>query len=261
MLIPIQVRATLISVNLFSLDCNGNVFARTPGALAHMGSPILYLIMYGLILFGILVAVDGGFGWPSFLTWRRRSHQDESRDIPPDVIKETQEVEHSDDPLRVLHVSKRFGSNQAVADVSFGVGRGTICALLGPNGAGKTTTFNIIRGDINPTAGDVMIRGMSITHNSAAARVSLGVCPQFTAIDSQLTVREHLRIYGMLKGLRSGGELDRNIEILLEATTLAPYADRMASKLSGGNQRKLALAIALIGKCATCLIRFHAHLH
>lgn len=62
-----------------------------------------------------------------------------------------------------------------------------------------------------------------------------------------MTVREHLRVYGMLKGLHSGGELDRNIEILLDATKLAPYADRMASKLSGGNQRKLALAIALIG--------------
>jgi ATP-binding cassette subfamily A (ABC1) protein 3 len=105
----------------------------------------------------------------------------------------------------------------------------------------------MIRGDISPSSGDVLIDGMSITRQSAAARVSLGVCPQFTAIDSQLTVREHLQVYGRLKGLRSGDELRQNIEVLLEATMLAPYADRMASKLSGGNQRKLALAIALIG--------------
>lgn len=54
-------------------------------------------------------------------------------------------------------------------------------------------------------------------------------------------------MYGRLKGLRSGGELERNIEILLDATALSTYADRLASTLSGGNQRKLALSIALIG--------------
>jgi ATP-binding cassette, subfamily A (ABC1), member 3 len=135
---------------------------------------------------------------------------------------------------------------------------------IGPNGAGKTTTFNMIRGETTPTSGDVMINGVSITRHAGAARARLGVCPQFTAIDSQLTVREHLKagfflasrrrvdrfpqIYGMLKGLHSGAEVTRNIDTLLEATTLTAYADRLASKLSGGNQRKLALAIALMGK-------------
>lgn len=95
---------------------------------------------------------------------------------------------------------------------------------------------------------------MSITHNSAGARVGLGVCPQFTAIDSQLTVREHLQVYGRLKGLHAGAELNRNIEVLLTATALAQYADRLASKLSGGNQRKLALAISLIGNPEVVLI-------
>lgn len=241
----------MVSVNLFYLDCETDHLANSPGTLDHLGGPILYLILYGLFLFLVLVAVDGGVAWPSFLSLRRRVQRDEDRTISPDVLKETQYVEGSADPLRVLHVSKRFGTTQAVDDVSFGVARGTICALLGPNGAGKTTTFNIIRGEITPNSGDVLIKGMSITRNSAAARVSLGVCPQFTAIDSQLTVREHLKFYGTLKGLRSNGELERNIDILLDATTLTIYADRLASKLSGGNQRKLALAIALIGMCLT----------
>jgi ATP-binding cassette subfamily A (ABC1) protein 3 len=86
-------------------------------------------------------------------------------------------------------------------------------------------------------------------HNPRAARVFLGVCPQFTAIDSQLTVRQHLRVYGRLKGLKRGEEVNRNIEMLLRATSLDIYADRLASKLSNGNQRKLSLAIALIGAC------------
>jgi ATP-binding cassette subfamily A (ABC1) protein 3 len=79
------------------------------------------------------------------------------------------------------------------------------------------------------------------------ARSALGVCPQFTAIDSQLTVREHLIIYGRLKGLAKGPELDGSVDAVMEGTALSIYADRLASKLSGGNQRKLSLAIALIG--------------
>lgn len=98
-----------------------------------------------------------------------------------------------------------------------------------------------------PDEGDVLINGTSIVHHPRAARLSLGVCPQFTAIDSQLTVREHLLVYGRLKGLYRGEEVRSNVESLMHATSLHMYADRLASKLSGGNQRKLSLAIALIG--------------
>lgn len=112
---------------------------------------------------------------------------------------------------------------------------------------GKTSTFNIIRGDIYPDSGDVYINGTSVIAHPNTARLSLGVCPQFTAIDPQLTVREHLNVYGLLKGLQNGAELQQNVNSLLQATTLSPYADRLAKKLSGGNQRKLSFAIALIG--------------
>jgi ATP-binding cassette, subfamily A (ABC1), member 3 len=98
-----------------------------------------------------------------------------------------------------------------------------------------------------PEEGDVMIGGVSVLRDPRNARFSLGVCPQFTAIDSQLTVREHLVVYGRLKGLKPGEELTKNIESLLVATRLDFYADRLANKLSGGNQRKLSLAISLIG--------------
>lgn len=94
----------------------------------------------------------------------------------------------------------------------------------------------------------MVIDGTSVVHHPRVARLSLGVCPQFTAIDSQLTVREHLLVYGRLKGLSQGPELQENVEHILRGTSLVVYADRLASKLSGGNQRKLSLAIALIGK-------------
>ena len=93
----------------------------------------------------------------------------------------------------------------------------------------------------------MLLNNVSVIRHPQSARLALGVCPQFTAIDSQLTVREHLAIYGRLKGLDRGEQLRNDVEALMEATGLAQYADRLASKLSGGNQRKLSLAIALIG--------------
>ena len=98
-----------------------------------------------------------------------------------------------------------------------------------------------------PDGGDIFIKGTSVVGHPRTARLSLGVCPQFTAIDSQMTVREHLVIYGRLKGLTSK-ELDRNVELVMRATSLHSYSTFLANKLSGGNKRKLSLAIALIGE-------------
>ncbi|KAL0954635.1 hypothetical protein HGRIS_003590 [Hohenbuehelia grisea] len=249
-------RAALISINLFSLLCDGKtaVTQSSMGTITKFGGPILYLIVYIIALLAILVWVDSG----SILCRTKR------RDIRPngsvqsestkaDVVAEERSASGSSDLLRVQHVSKTFGSNHVVDDVSFGASRDTIFALLGPNGAGKTTTFNIIRGDVRPDTGDVLIDDASIIASPRAARLSLGVCPQFTALDVQLTVREHLEIYARLKGLRPD-EVTSNVDALLAATGLDQYADRLASKTSGGNQRKVALAIALMGNPSVILI-------
>lgn len=106
-----------------------------------------------------------------------------------------------------------------------------------------------------PDHGDILLNGISVVRHPRSARLGLGVCPQFTAIDSQLTVREHLDIYGRLKGISRGSDLRRNVDLLMQGTGLDQYADRLASKLSGGNQRKLSLAIALMGQYS--LTRYH----
>ncbi|KIK34896.1 hypothetical protein CY34DRAFT_17399 [Suillus luteus UH-Slu-Lm8-n1] len=264
MLSPVAsvMRAAFVSVNLFSLLCDGTTPVTTTllADIMRYGSPILYLSVYGPVLFGILIWADSG----SILTRRfldTNGHQ-VRMDEPQanfeanrqDVAAEARAVASSNDALRLLHLTKTFEGNKVVDDVSYGVSRDTIFAMLGPNGAGKTTTFNMIRGDIIPDRGDVFIKGTSVLTSPRIARLSLGVCPQFTAIDSQLTVREHLLIYGRLKGLNRGNELKTNIEALMIATSLHMYADRLASQLSGGNQRKLSLAIALIGNPSVVLI-------
>jgi len=243
------------------------------GSIIRYGGPILYLFIYAFILLAILVWVDSGSRTPRRLRPRKEvaAATGTASSSKEDVIAAAEAVAASDDLLRVVNVSKNFNGNQVVDDVSLGVSKDTVFALLGPNGAGKTTTFNIIRkhfhcllgicglilftgGDILPDIGDVFINGTSVVRHPRTARSSLGVCPQFTAIDSQLTVREHLIIYGRLKGLKKGAELDESVEAVMQGTSLSMYADRLASKLSGGNQRKLSLAISLIGNPSVILI-------
>ncbi|RCI16269.1 hypothetical protein L249_2631, partial [Ophiocordyceps polyrhachis-furcata BCC 54312] len=148
--------------------------------------------------------------------------------------------------LRVMNLTKSFGRNTAVDNVSFEVGRGEIFALLGPNGAGKSTTMAMIRGDQRPSrkGGDVLVGPISVTRNRAAARSRLGVCPQTDALDAYLTVREHLDFYARVRGVPDFGH---NVSAVLDAVRLQGLASRMAMNLSGGNRRKLNLAIALLG--------------
>ncbi|KAF7302390.1 hypothetical protein HMN09_00872700 [Mycena chlorophos] len=252
-------RAALVSVNLFSLLCNGqetNLSASWMSSIMRFGGPIAYMIIYSFFLLGVLVWADSGSLLPR--RFRKRpatavAVSESEKPLKEDVAREARLVAESDDLLRVLNVSKTFGKNTVVDDVSFGVSKETVFCLLGPNGAGKTTTFNVIRGDVIPETGDALIQGVSVLNHPRAARVSLGVCPQFSAIDAQLSVREHLEIYGRLKGLNAA-EVNTSVESLLDAIGLRSYADRLASKLSGGNQRKLSLAIALMGNPAVVCI-------
>ena len=140
----------MVSVNLFSLLCNGNqpISTSSLGQLKRFGGPILYLIVYGLVLFWVLVWWDSGAILP-FKGWRsRRRLEDRTPEtdvVPPDVAAEANAVAYSRDSLRVVNVTKVYGRNTVVDKVSFGVARGDVLALLGPNGAGKTTTFDMIR--------------------------------------------------------------------------------------------------------------------
>jgi ATPase subunit of ABC transporter with duplicated ATPase domains len=123
------------------------------GKIKTFGGPILYLFVYGFVLLAILVWVDSGSIFPRKLSVSRRQQilsQPEGAEAPheesrKDVAAEARAVSASNDLLRVLHVTKSFGTNKVVDDVSLSVSRDTIFAMLGPNGAGKTTCFNIIR--------------------------------------------------------------------------------------------------------------------
>jgi ABC-type multidrug transport system fused ATPase/permease subunit len=147
----IQVRAALVSYDLFSLLCDddGQLAATSSfGTIQHFGGPILYLFIYAIILFAILVWVDSGSILYRSAGKRRQAGEilNANSDVQKDdVAVEAEAALTSDDLLRVLGVTKTYQENRVVDDVSLGVSRDTVFVLLGPNGAGKTTTFNMIR--------------------------------------------------------------------------------------------------------------------
>ncbi|OAG00618.1 P-loop containing nucleoside triphosphate hydrolase protein [Paraphaeosphaeria sporulosa] len=251
------LRTLLLSLNSFSLLCHGDEVASYPGAIDVYGGPILYLSVQAILLFIALVWWDSGYRPPIFnrTKSRQRHTEDSTEHVVPAVAAEISRTEQSNDSLRVLHLHKEFGHNHAVNDITFGIPQGQVFSLLGPNGAGKSTTISLIRGDEHPTThinggGDVLIEGISIVSKRAAARGHLGVCPQFDAMDS-MTVTEHLYFYARARGVQ---DPESSVNAILTATGLARFQTRLASKLSGGNKRKLSLGIALMGNPSVLLL-------
>ncbi|KUJ18709.1 P-loop containing nucleoside triphosphate hydrolase protein [Mollisia scopiformis] len=218
------------------------VKATTPGPLPLFGAPIIYLICQSLSLFGILVWSDHGFSFPSFRAGSVEIDFEDTSTKEPEVSDEINRVAKSDDGLRVLHTSKTLktrasGKTKVVDDLTFGIKRGEVFALVGPNGAGKSTTNSMIRGEIKPDHGNgqIFVENTPVAKDRDAARSHLGVCPQHDPLD-KMTVLEHLCFYAGIRGL---SDIEQNVDNLVKAVGLAPFRDRMASKLSGGNKRKL----------------------
>ena len=134
----------------------------------------------------------------------------------------------------------------AVDDLDLDVYDGQITALLGPNGAGKTTTISMLTGMIESNAGDININGLSLREGLGQIRRSMGVCPQFDILWPTLTVFEHLQIYAAFKGIPAD-RADRAIFRAIKEVDLLEKTDEQSSRLSGGQRRKLSLAIAFIG--------------
>ena len=118
--------------------------------------------------------------------------------------------------------------------------------LLGPNGAGKSTTFNILTSLIPKTSGKVYMKGIEVDNGIMDVYQHVGICPQFDALYEVFTVREHLELFGRMKGLK-GEELVQAVEYFLQVMQLKDYEKVDSEKLSGGNKRKLCVDNALIG--------------
>lgn len=135
------------------------------------------------------------------------------------------------------------GIEYALHDFSMAVEQGKIHALLGPNGAGKTTLMKIITGVLRGYSGEVVIFGNKMPDNTAL--MSIGCAPQAISLYMPLTARENLHFFGVMANLSEEQIAQRSDEVLAQ-TGLADHADKLVSTYSGGMQRRLNLAVALL---------------
>jgi len=150
--------------------------------------------------------------------------------------------------IRVRHLARVFRVPRpmtAVDDVTFSVNRGEIFGLLGPNGAGKTTLFRILTTLLRPTSGSATIDGFRVGAESDQIRAIIGVCPQTTTLDPDMTAWENLDFYGELLNLQPGVREARVMD-LLEVSGLTRWANAPVRTFSHGMMRKLEIVRAFI---------------
>ena len=134
----------------------------------------------------------------------------------------------------------------AVAGLSLDLYTGQLFCLLGHNGAGKSTTLSMLSGMLPPTSGDALVFGQSILNAMPSIRSTLGVCPQHNILFSLLTVKEHLQLYAVIKGVEKA-KVEEAVLDMIKQVGLEEKVHVRSHALSGGMQRKLSVAIALIG--------------
>ena len=148
--------------------------------------------------------------------------------------------------VQIQNLVKQYAGaeKRAVDGLSLTMYEDQIMCLLGHNGAGKTTTISVLTGLYPPTSGDCVIYGNKITTDLLSARHSMGICPQHNVLFRELTVREHIIFFNLIKS-----QSPSKAEIIKAAADvgLADKLDTLSGALSGGMKRKLSVAVALCG--------------
>ena len=145
--------------------------------------------------------------------------------------------------IEIKDLRKTYGAVTAVDCLTLSVGEGELFALLGVNGAGKTTTIRMLTGLAAPTGGDALLCGSSIVREPEAVKALSACSPQETAVAPNLTVRENLEL---MAGIYGVAQPKRAAETMIAEMNLGEVAARRARTLSGGWQRRLSIAMALI---------------
>lgn len=147
--------------------------------------------------------------------------------------------------IKIEHLVKNYGSNCAVDDISFEVGKGEIVGLLGPNGAGKSTTMNILTGYLSSTSGSVSVAGLNVLDNPLEAKKHIGYLPEQPPLYLDMTVEEYLIFNYELKGCKLNRT--KHLEEICDVVKIRDVYKRVIKNLSKGYRQRVGIAQALIG--------------
>nr|XP_037285006.1 ATP-binding cassette sub-family A member 3-like [Rhipicephalus microplus] len=222
---------------------------------------ILLLVVEGLVLFVILSLVYSGYG----LSLRKII--DAVHGAPPrgsenaldeDVKTERElverlaktgaspELERLGYTLVAHDLRKWFGSFQAVKGTSVAIRRGECFGLLGVNGAGKSTTFQMLTGLLHLSAGEAYMSDVKLTSSLRKWQSYIGYCPQYNGLLEKLTAFEHLRLFAGLRGVPDN-VVETAVHAAVQFVDVEQHADKPCGTYSGGNKRKLSIALAMLG--------------
>ena len=148
--------------------------------------------------------------------------------------------------IQVEHLTKWYGSNQAVKDLSFEIGDRGVYGFLGPNGAGKSTTLNMLTGCLSPTEGKITVGGFDILEEPKKAKKRIGYLPEQPPVYMQESPWEYLHFVGEAKGLK-GEELETQVSDALAKTGTEDVKHKRIGALSKGYRQRVGIAQALLG--------------
>lgn len=149
--------------------------------------------------------------------------------------------------IRIENLGKEYKDVTAVNNLNLSVEKGELFSLLGVNGAGKSTTIKILSGLSRPSSGDAYIMGKSVVNESGEAKALIGISPQETAVAPNLSVKENLELMCGVHGFTKKRS-EEKVRETCDSFNLNSILNKRASKLSGGWQRRLSIAMALVGE-------------
>jgi len=219
-----------------------------------MGIEITFLALQCVLYVTLAIYIDILSTRPSTARLLYRKHVATSVDEEDEDVDVTAEATRvlignaDSDTIIMKELKKQYPNGKVAVDgVSIGVPGGQCFGLLGINGAGKTTIMGMLTAEFPPTSGDALLAGYSVTKQPEETRRRIGYCPQFDAHFTNMTGREHVELYGAIKGIPKHLILDAAASKLAEVGLSEFDSDRLSSNYSGGMKRKLSVACATIG--------------
>ncbi|CAK4964438.1 unnamed protein product [Aphanomyces euteiches] len=217
-----------------------------------VGWEIAYLVIEAIVFPLVAIGIDYGLSFPKIkaIVTKDPHVVDAPFQVDEDVQAEEQRVAQGKadaDAVVMKNLRKVYkGGKVGLVDLSLALPKGECFGYLGINGAGKTTTMKIMTGDVLPTSGAATLGGFDIMTQQLDVRRLIGYCPQFDALIDLLTMREHLELFAAIKGVPID-LIGATVMEKMDQMNLNDFENKLAGTLSGGNKRKLSVAIALIG--------------